>query len=59
TKYLPQYLNWFVFLEKVKKSADPIADFAKTVMGNSNAIKSFRKIESTYLELNIPHYFKT
>jgi len=59
TKYLPQYLNWFVFLEKAKKSADPIADFAKVIMENSNAIKSYRKIESTYLELDIPHYLKT
>ena len=59
TKYLPQYLNWFVFLEKIKKSADPIADFAKVVVENSNAIKSYRGIESAYLELNIPHYLKT
>jgi len=59
TKYLPQYLNWFVFLEKAKKSVDPIAEFAKVVMDNPNAIKSYRKIESTYLELDIPHYLKT
>lgn len=59
TKYLPQYLNWFVFLEKVKKSVDPISVLAKAVMENSNAIKSFREIENTYLKLNIPHYLKT
>lgn len=59
TKYLPQYLNWFVFLEKVKKSADPLADFAKAVMENSNVIKSYREIENNYLKLNVPHYLKT
>lgn len=59
TKYLPQYLNWFVFLEKVKKSADPITDLAKAVMTNTGAVKTFRDIENTYLKLDIPHYSKT
>jgi transposase-like protein len=59
TKYLPQYLNWFVFLEKMKKSTEPIADLAKAVMSNTSAIKSFREIENTYRKLDIPHYSKT
>ena len=59
TKYLPQYLNWFVFLEKVKKSTDPIMDLARAVVSNTGAIKSFREIENTYLKLDIPHYLKT
>lgn len=59
TKYLPQYLNWFIFLEKMKKSTEPINDLAKTVMSNTSAIKSFREIENTYHKLNMPHYSKT
>ena len=59
TKYLPQYLNWFVFLEKMKKSTEPITDLAKAVMSNTGAIKSFREIENTYRKLDIPHYSKT
>ena len=59
TKYLPQYLNWFVFLEKTKKSIDPITDLAKTVMSNTRAIQSFREIEDVYQKLGIPHYIKT
>lgn len=59
TKYLPQYLNWFVFLEKTKKSADRLNEFARVVMSNSNAIRDYRNIEDKYLELDIPHYLKT
>lgn len=59
TKYLPQYLNWFVFLEKTKKSANPMIEFARAIMSNTNAIKDFREIENKYLELDVPHYFKT
>ena len=59
TKYLPQYLNWFVFLEKTKKSANPIMDFARVVMSNTNAVKAFRGIGNKYLELDVPHYTKT
>jgi len=59
TKYLPQYLNWFVFLEKVKKSVNPIADLARAVMANTNTLASFRGIEEDYLKLDIPHYLKT
>ena len=59
TKYLPQYLNWFVFLEKTKKSVNPIVDFAREIMTNTNAIKGFREIENKYIELDVPHYSKT
>ena len=59
TKYLSQYLNWFVFLEKTKKSENPIMEFARVIMSNTNAIKDFRAIENKYLELDVPHYFKT
>ena len=59
TKYLPQYLNWFVFLEKMKKSINPIKDFARVVMSNTDAIKVFHEIEDKYNELYVTHYSKT
>jgi len=59
TKYLPQYLNWFVFLEKMKKSVDPLMDLSKVIMSNTNAIKTYRGIEEEYVKLDIPHYLKT
>lgn len=59
TKYLPQYLNWFVFLEKTKKSANPMIAFSRAIMSNTNAIRDFREIENKYLKLDIPHYIKT
>jgi len=54
TKYLPQYLNWFVFLEKTKNMTNPTMEFAKVVVSNTNATKTFRNIENNYLELNVP-----
>ena len=59
TKYLPQYLSWFVFLEKIKKSVNPIMDFAKILTASTTAISVFREIENKYLELYVPHYSKT
>lgn len=59
TKYLPQYLNWFVFLEKMKKSTDPIAEMAKVVTTDIGATKIFREIEKKYLNLIEPHYSAT
>jgi len=54
TKYLPQYLNWFVFLEKTKNMTNPTMEFAKVVVSNTSATKTFRNIENNYLELNVP-----
>jgi len=59
TKYLPQYLNWFVFLEKIKKSVNPIKDFSQIITKNVSAINVFREIEENYLNLDIPHYSNT
>lgn len=59
TKYLPKYLNWFVYLQKIKKLKNPLNDYAKVIMTNVKAIIEYRKIEAKYQELNIPHYIKT
>ncbi len=59
TKYLSQYLNWFVFLQKIKKSSEPIKEFAKIIMANIKTINQYRNIEREYEKLNIPHYLRT
>ena len=48
TKYLGQYLNWFVFLEKTKKSSTQVLDLAKNMAMNISSIKSYREIENQY-----------
>jgi hypothetical protein len=55
TKYLSQYLNWFVFLEKVKKSRTQTLDLAKNVALDISAIKNYRLINNRYEDLLIPH----
>lgn len=59
TKYLSQYLNWFVFLEKVKKSSTQTLDLAKNVAANAKAINTYRSIEDRYSDLGIPQLSKT
>ena len=59
TKYLSQYLNWFVFLQKIKKSSEPIKEFANIIMVNIKTINQYRNIEKEYEKLNIPHYLRT
>lgn len=59
TKYLSQYLNWFVFLQKIKNSINPVREFAKTIMSNNMAIRDYHNIENEYLKLDIPHYLTT
>src|SRR5665811_856174 len=45
TKYLAQYLNWFVFLEKAKKSSTKALDLAKNVASDISSIKTYRSIQ--------------
>jgi hypothetical protein len=59
TKYLLQYLNWFVFIQKVKKSSEPLKEFANIIMTNIKTINQYRNIEKEYEKLNIPHYLGT
>lgn len=59
TKYLSQYLNWFVFIQKMKKSSEPLKDFANIIMTNIKTINQYRNIEKEYEKLNIPHYLRT
>ncbi len=59
TKYLSGYLNWFVFLQKVKKSLSQTVDIANIMIKNAKAINTYKAIEENYMELMIPHYSKT
>jgi transposase-like protein len=54
TKYLQNYLNWFVFIEKVKKSQQPIKDLAREIVMNIESKAEFIKIGIRYKELISP-----
>lgn len=57
TKYLSQYLNWFVFIRKMKKSNEPIIDLIKVLIKNPMALNVFRDIENNYLKIGIPQSY--
>lgn len=59
TKYLRGYLNWFVFLQKVKRSALPALELARCVVRNIGAMKAYGSIGRKYEELMIPQLSKT
>jgi hypothetical protein len=59
TKYLQNYLNWFVFLEKVKKVSDKYSELIKTMFENMNTISTFRNIQVKYKNLLFLQYSKT
>ena len=56
TKYLNQYLNWFLFLQKVKKSSTQTVDLVRNVISNVSAIKTYRSIKDKYDFLLITQY---
>jgi hypothetical protein len=37
----------------------PVEEFAKTLCLNNEAIKRYRGISDVYLEMLIPHFYKT
>jgi transposase-like protein len=51
TKYLQNYLNWFVFVEKIKKSLQPVKDLAKEIVLNIESKAEYFQIASRYKEL--------
>ncbi|KAA6332695.1 hypothetical protein EZS27_018833 [termite gut metagenome] len=56
TKYLPNYLNWFIFLEKLKQSSQKAIEMAKMVLSNAGALMDYRAIERRYRNLLIQQY---
>ena len=59
TKYLSGYLNWFVFLLKIKESLSQVLDIVKIMIKNVMAINTYKAIEENYKKLINPHYSKT
>ena len=51
TKYLQNYLNWFMFIQKTKASLKQIQDLAKEVVMNINAQSHYGQIASQYSNL--------
>lgn len=48
TKYLQNYLNWFVFLEKIKKSLQPAKDLATEIVMNIESKSEYAQIANRY-----------
>ncbi len=59
TKYLDQYLNWFIFIEKSKKSKTPTTDLKKNIVSNMSTQRHYHTIEERYEELDILQSSKT
>ncbi|KAA6330457.1 hypothetical protein EZS27_020839 [termite gut metagenome] len=59
TKYLPNYLNWFIFLEKLKQSSQKAIEMAKIVLSNAGALMDYRATKRQYQNLLIQQYSKT
>lgn len=59
TKYITQYLNWFVLIRKMKESINPCKHIVKAILRDTNAMSVFRNIENKYLDLNVPQYYET
>ena len=59
TKYLQNYLNWFVFLEKVKNIYDKYSELVKNMFKNIKTISTFRNILLRYENLIILQCCKT
>ena len=57
TKYLQNYLNWLVFLEK--KTYEKCSELAKIMFENAKTIGLFRNIQSRYDNLMILQCFGT
>ncbi len=53
TKYLQNYLNWFVFIEKNKKSLQPIKDLAKEIVMNIESKAEYYQIARRYEDLKV------
>ncbi|GHS86223.1 hypothetical protein FACS1894201_06900 [Bacteroidia bacterium] len=59
TKYIANYLHWFVCLEKLKKASQRATDMARIILSNIKAMADYRNIEASYQNLNIIQYSKT
>ena len=51
TKYLQNYLNWFIFVEKSKKSIQQVKDMAKEIVMNIDSKAEYYMIGEKYRKL--------
>lgn len=51
TKYLANYMNWFIFQESIKKSMNPFDDLIKAIATNNETIESYKEIQMRYKKL--------
>ena len=51
TKYLQNYLNWFIFVEKSKKSIQQVKDMAKEIVMNIDSMAEYYMIGEKYRKL--------
>lgn len=58
TKFLTQYLNWFMFLQKTKNKTNQVKDLAEIILRNKKARLAYLNIEDKYENLLNPHYSK-
>ena len=59
TKYLGNYLNWFMFLQNVKNKTNQALELAEIILSNKKAKKTFKEIESMYQILINPQLTRT
>ena len=51
TKYLQNYLNWFVMIDSIKKSKDKVCDYMNVVLKSNQSWKTFTNREEDYQDL--------
>ena len=59
TKYLVQYLNWFMFLQKVKNKTNQVEELAQSLLSNKKARNIFKEIQNNYEILINPQFSRT
>ena len=59
TKFLSQYLNWFMFLQKTKNKTNQVIELAEIIIRNKKAQFKYKEIEDLYEILLNPQYSKT
>jgi transposase-like protein len=59
TKFLNQYLNWFMFLQRIKNKTNQVIDLAEIILRNKKAKFVYNEIENCYENLINQQYSKT
>lgn len=59
TKFLNQYLNWFMFLQRIKNKTNQVIDLAEIILRNKKAKFIYNEVENCYKILLNQQYSKT